>query len=202
MSATTETRSPLPSLVEWSAHSPQAKVTLTSHAFAHEGKVILVDPIEGDSSVRKALAALGQPVLIVLTNANHKRATLRWKKELNVPVAFSAHASKEISFKPDVILETLKSFQGIQPIPLEGAAPGEHALFIPDLKLLIVGDALINLPETGLARLPDKYCADPIKLHQSLRTLNNLSFENAAFAHGTTLVRDGKSRLVPILGAA
>jgi glyoxylase-like metal-dependent hydrolase (beta-lactamase superfamily II) len=202
MSATTETRSPLPSLVEWSAHSPQAKVTLTSHAFAHEGKVILVDPIEGDSTFRKALAALGQPVLIVLTNANHERATLHWKKELNVPVAFSAHASKEISFKPDVILETLKNFQGIQPIPLEGAAPGEHALFIPHLKLLIVGDALINLPETGLSRLPDKYCSEPVKLIKALRSLDKLSFENTAFAHGTTLVRDGKSRLIPLLGAA
>jgi len=202
MSAPTETRSPLPSLVEWSAHSPQARVTLTSHAFAHEGKVILVDPIEGDPATRQALSALGQPVLIVLTNANHERATLHWKKELSVPVAFSAHASREISFKPDVILETLKNFQGIQPIPLEGAAPGEHALFIPHLKLMIVGDALINLPETGLSRLPDKYCSDPKKLNLALHTLNKFGFEHTAFAHGTTLVRDGKSRLVPILGGA
>lgn len=201
MPASTETRNPLPTLVEWSAHSPQAKVTLTSHAFSHEGRVILVDPIEGDAATRTAIAALGQPVLIVLTNGNHERASALWKKELNIPVAFSALASREISFKPEVVLETVRNFHGLQPLALDGAATGEHALFVPHLKLLILGDALLNLPETGLSRLPDKYCSQPAALKRSLHSLAKIGFENTAFAHGPTLLRDGKTRLLPLLEA-
>lgn len=199
MPAATETRSPIPSLVEWAAHSPQAKVTLTSHAFAHDGKVVLVDPIEGDAATEAAILKLGQPVLIVLTSGNHERAANLWRKKFSVPTAFSALASREISFKPDVVLETVKNIHGFQPVALPGGATGEHALFVPHLKLLVLGDALINLPETGLGRLPDKYASNPAALAKSLGTLAKLDFEHTAFAHGPTLVRDGKKRLIPLL---
>ncbi|MDX6765543.1 MAG: hypothetical protein SFU85_02010 [Candidatus Methylacidiphilales bacterium] len=199
MATKPECHFPLPGLVEWSAHSPTARVTLTAHAFSHEGKVILVDPIEEVPGVRDAILGLGQPVLIVLTNGNHERASVAWKKSFNIPTAFSAMATRDISYKPDVVLETAPSIHGVHPLPLAGAAPGEHALHIPHLKLLILGDALINLAETGLSRLPDKYCSDPAALRLSLGPLAKLGFEHCAFAHGTTLVRDGKSRLLPLL---
>jgi glyoxylase-like metal-dependent hydrolase (beta-lactamase superfamily II) len=189
-----------PTLLEWSAYSAEVKCVLTAHAWSHDGKVVLVDPIPADAPATGALQQLGRPVLIIATNANHDRAIPHWKTLLNIPVAASAHAAKDLGIKPDVILESCPVIHGLHPIALEGGPAGEHALHSPEQKLLIVGDALVHLPETGLAPLPDKYCADPAKLRASLAKLAALPFDTLAFAHGQALASGARTRLRQALG--
>lgn len=184
-----------PALLEWSVYSAQAKCTLTSHAWSHEGKVVLIDPVATGASATSALQQLGSPVLIIATNANHDRDILQWKQRLQIPVAASAHAVKGLGFKPEVILESCPVIHGLKPLALEGGALGEHALYSAEQKLLIVGDALVHLPETGLAPLPDKYCTDPTRLHRSLAALAELDFETLAFAHGEAIVSSARARV-------
>lgn len=191
-----------PTLLEWSAYSPQVKTTLTAHAWSHDGKVVLIDPIPGDAAVEKALLKLGRPVLIIATNANHDRAIPDWKDRLAIPVAASALAVKDLGFKPEVILESCPLLHGLHPIPLPGAPTGEHALHSREQKLLIVGDALVNLPETGLAPLPDKYCTDPARLRTALADLAQIDFDTIAFAHGEAIASGAKARLLAALRPA
>jgi glyoxylase-like metal-dependent hydrolase (beta-lactamase superfamily II) len=200
MTSTTNYRLVTPTLLEWSAYSPEVKCVLTSHAWAHDGKVVLVDPIPADAPTTAALQRLGQPVLIIATNANHDRAVLHWKELLKVPVAASAHAVKDLGTKPDVILESCPVIHHLHPIALEGGPAGEHALHSPEQKILIVGDALVHLPETGLSPLPDKYCTDPAKLRASLAKLTALPFDTLAFAHGDALTPGAQDRLRQALG--
>lgn len=189
-----------PTLLEWSAYSPEVKVVLTAHAWAHDGKVVLIDPIPGNETIEKEIIRLGQPVLIIATNSNHDRAVMDWKKRLNIPVAASAHAVKALGFKPEVILESCPLIHGLQPIAIEGAAAGEHALLSREQKLLMVGDALVHLPETGLAPLPDKYCENPARLRQSLHLLLDYKeWDSLAFAHGEAITSGARQQLQSLL---
>jgi glyoxylase-like metal-dependent hydrolase (beta-lactamase superfamily II) len=189
-----------PHLYEWSAYSHSVKTVLTSHAFVHDGKVVLIDPIAADAPVAVAVHKLGRPVLIIATNANHNRDISRWKTLLDIPVAASALAVKDLGFKPDVILESAKLLHGLSPIALEGAAPGEHALFSAETKLLVVGDALIHLEGKGLTVLPDKYASHPQALKKSLQTLLRLKFDTLAFAHGDAIVGGANAQVRTALG--
>jgi glyoxylase-like metal-dependent hydrolase (beta-lactamase superfamily II) len=88
---------------------------------------------------------------------------------------------------------------GFTQIPMTGAGEGETAYFHPESKTLVVGDALINLPPHGLTLLPDKYCTDPVQLHQSVRLLSQLPIERIFFAHGAPIVHSGLSQLSTLL---
>ncbi len=176
-----------PTLLEWSAFDPQVKTLLTSHAICNAGKVVLIDPIFPDAAVMAAISEMGMPCGIFLTNGNHERASKKLSKLLNIPVASPAFAVKEFSFKPDIILDGLTQIYGFKPIAIPGAGLGEHALYCTKTQTLCVGDALVNLPTTGLAILPDKYCLDAALLKKSLRALTLLKIQTLIFSHGSPM---------------
>jgi hypothetical protein len=64
---------------------------------------------------------------------------------------------------------------------------------------MVFGDAVVNLDGRGLELLPDKYCTDPAQLRNSLRSLREISFENALFAHGTPLIGSAAARIAGLL---
>ena len=82
-------------------------------------------------------------------------------------------------------------------VPATGAAPGEIALHAEGV--LHVGDALIHLPSTGFAPLPDKYCTDPRELRAALGKLLRFPCEVLTFAHGLPLVTHARQRLADLL---
>lgn len=174
-------------LLEWFAYSEDSKTDCFSHAYISDGKVLLIDPVLPDAATVKAIQTLGKPCAVLITNGNHERFSRTIGDLLKVPIAAPAFAIKELSFKPDVIVDDLQQIHGMVPISLEGAANGEHAYYCPAQKILFIGDALINLPKTGLQILPDKYCADVKKLKISLQKLLKLDLDLIAFAHGETL---------------
>ena len=65
--------------------------------------------------------------------------------------------------------------------------------------VLHVGDALIHLPSTGFAPLPDKYCTDPRELRAALGKLLRFPCEVLTFAHGLPLVILARQRLADLL---
>ena len=142
-----------------------------------------------DPGTLSSIIKMGVPCGIFLTNGNHERDSRLLSRQLNIPVASPALAIKEFSFKPDIILDGLKQIYGFHPFPLPGAAIGEHALYCQKTETLCVGDALIHLPETGLAILPDKYCQNAAALKQSLASLLSLKIQTLIFAHGKALPR-------------
>ncbi|MGF1677863.1 MAG: hypothetical protein ACFCUX_01570 [Candidatus Methylacidiphilales bacterium] len=189
-----------PGIVSWSVYSEECKTHLFSHAHVFQQQLVLIDPvIPKNQSVWRKISPLGTPNLIILTNGNHERDSQRFAEEFSLPIASSAEAARELSRKPDIILDGQVQLQGLKPIPSPGGGPGELALFSPSAHLLILGDAVINLPSTGLQLLPEKYRTESKKMILSLATLLNLPFETVLMAHGLPLIHQSKAQLRKLL---
>lgn len=165
----------------WEAYDPASRVDLSASAAITEEGLYFIDPIPlREEALRELLETAGvAPAGVFLTNENHERASAAFSRRLGVPVYSSGFAG------------------ALTVVPLPGGAAGEAAVWLP--KLLVVGDALINLPSLPFSVLPDKYCADPRQLRASLATLLTLDFDRMLFAHGDPLMSGARARLAALL---
>ncbi len=184
---------PFPGVREWSVFSPAHRVELTAHALNGPQGWVVFDPIgRPDPWPESAVSA------IVLTNGNHGRAAASWRERFACPVWAPGGIDMEIAGS--------RSYEtGMSPVPgwtaqsLCGGGPGETAFRVPEMDLVVFGDAVVNLPGRGLELLPAKYCSDPTALRESLRRLLTEPFGRAVFAHGTALVGLASVRLGALL---
>ncbi|MDQ6940043.1 MAG: hypothetical protein M3119_07800 [Verrucomicrobiota bacterium] len=181
----------------WSRYDAAVKADLFSTAIAVGSKTFLIDPIAlGDEEL-----PIGPPVTgIVITNANHLRASVDFSAKFSAPIYAMRHANAPGAHElrdGDVLANE------VQIIATEGAAPGEIALFLPrDQGLLIVGDALINFGSNGFTFLPAKYCSDSKRMRKSLSKLLALNFERMLFAHGTPIMSKARDRLATLIAGS
>jgi len=168
-------------LAVWSAYSPAHRTELGSTALGMEGKWWFFDPIPLEEPALATLLARGEPAGVVLTNANHEREAPAFASRFGVPLY--AAAPHTCAFPA----EAPERLAGLEVFPLEGAAEGERAFYHRAAGILILGDALIHLADTGFTFLPDRYCLDPARMRQSLRALARLSPRWTTFAHGAPL---------------
>ena len=190
----------------WQAYDPASKVDLHASALAVDARLFFIDPIPLGKAALAELTADAPPAGIVLTNANHARAAAEFRRRFALPVCFHPAAAGEIGLTADAALPAGGGpvFGGVfEAIPLPGAAPGEIALYRADDAggLLVVGDAIINLPSHGFAVLPDKYCANPRELRRALAGLLERPFARMLFAHGDPILADARARLAAMLAA-
>jgi len=189
-----------PGLVTWSVYSKEVKTDLFGHAHLHQDNLVLIDPVMPHTTrIWDQIIQMGNPNLIILTNGNHARDSRRIARDFHMPIAASAASIPSLGFKPDIILDGNFQIQGLRSINCPGAGPGETALFSSKMNTLFLGDALINLPSTGLQFLPDKYCTDPKLNRKSLAMLLNFSYQNILMAHGIPLVGDARDKLRQLL---
>ena len=179
----------------WQRFQPSVKVDCSSCAVRVGAGLILVDPIPLAAEAMEELCALGEIVGIVATNGNHDRAVADMRARFGVPVFGHAGVGFEID---RAVCEGDKIFDEIEVVEIAGAGLGEIALFDPR-GWMIVGDALTNLDPTGLALLPEKYCADEKEMRVSLRKLLRFPIEVLTFAHGLPLVSRARPRLEVLL---
>ena len=65
--------------------------------------------------------------------------------------------------------------------------------------IMLLGDALLHLPNKGLALLPKQYIEDRKQAIQSLRKLLDLDFKVVTFAHGDPIVENAKRKIAGFL---
>jgi glyoxylase-like metal-dependent hydrolase (beta-lactamase superfamily II) len=188
-----------PTLFHWSLFDPKVKCDLTSHAWQSEQGLVFFDPTPLAECALAELTEDRYPYAIFLTNSNHARSAEWYKKQFSIPVITSKSSIKELEITPDYTLDDFLTPKSIQSIPLDGGPTGETAYYIHEEKILILGDALIHLPQTGLAFLPDKYCIDPNQLRVSTQSLLLTSPRFICFAHGSPIVHQAESRLHSLL---
>ena len=189
-----------PGLALWHAFEPAVKAELFSTALTTPRGLLLIDPIPLAKLAREELLALGRVAGIIVTNANHWRASVDWARQLHVPA--SAHASlaptAPCPFTP--VHHRQKIFDAVEVIEIPGAAPGEIALYDPGHGgSIIVGDALIHFDPYGFTFLPAKYCTNHKEMLCSLRELGNYRAERIFFAHGTPILSKAGERLEHLL---
>ncbi len=186
-----------PGLWCWSAYSPHHKVELRSHALIEQGLISLFDPIPLAPGLLPSFFGAVQECQIFLTNANHPRDTVGWLRsaENHFHTAPKVHCP---NLSPTMIDIRVRRGSWIC-ISLPGGAEFETAYFHPRQRILVVGDALVNLPARGLEILPAKYCSDQVLLQRSLQQLLDLDLRRVLFAHGNQMVGAGLDQLYSLI---
>jgi glyoxylase-like metal-dependent hydrolase (beta-lactamase superfamily II) len=138
---------------------------------------------------------------IVLTNANHARQALEFRRSWNAPILAHRDAVMGLEIPVDGLLQAGDLLGGgIQVLELPGAGAGEIALYDQSGRIHF-GDAVVNLESTGLCLLPEKYCSNPAQLKNSVAALGGLKADVITFAHGVPLVgqfKDGMDLIVSL----
>ncbi len=190
-----------PHLFLWHAYDPKAKAELFSTAVISDAGTLVVDPIP---LAEPALVELLQkaPIRgIVLTNANHWRASAGLASRLSVPVFAHEDARPEGAMSPfESVTQGTRILNTLDVIVIEGAAPAEIALHMAaNDGSLIIGDALINFEPYGFTFLPAKYCSNPKQMRRSLGQLLDYPAERILFAHGPPILSQAHARLQQLL---
>ncbi len=188
----------------WQAYDPAVKAELFSTAVATTtDQIILVDPIVLAASELSRLREQARISGIVITNSNHNRAAEWYSRKFSAPLFGHRTSFADEQIAPARFVTAGDKIGGeLEVIELEGAAPGEIALYGPaNGGTLIIGDALINLPPHGFACLPRRYCTNEKQMRRSLRKLLDHRAERILFAHGTPILSGAAARLRNLLGA-
>jgi hypothetical protein len=191
-----------PYLALWHSYDPAVKAELYSTCLLTSGGVCLIDPIPLQSEALDELVGSVRVAGIIVTSSNHGRASAQFAEKFSIPI----FARRETF--PDKTPGKFRSVADgdeicdeLRVIGIEGAGPGEIALYYPaDNGTLIVGDALINFEPYGFTFLPRKYCSNEKEMRQSLRKLLDYKAERMLFAHGMPILSGASERLRGLLG--
>jgi len=158
---------------------------------------ICIDPVEMDESVLGELSQKGVSQ-IVLTNRNHFRAAAKVKERTGAPVAIHPADAPFARSKGTPIDAELAHGGRVGPLTVvdaHGKSPGEIALFWPERRLLVVGDACVGKTPGECALLPDAVLDDKPALCASLRRLAALEFDTLLVGDGHSALQGGRQAL-------
>ena len=200
MRAADEIAEPADGVFFWQHYEPAVKCDLSSCALLLGQELFFVDPVALRDDLLARLVAIASPGAVLLTNGNHARAAGDFRKRFGIPIWSHRDAVAELGIPIDRTVEDGEEIkQNVSVVTLPGAGPGEIAFHDSTRGLMLVGDALINLPPRGLAVLPDRYCSDAAAMRVSLRKLLRFEFQLLTFAHGLPLVSGAAQRLATLL---
>jgi hypothetical protein len=142
--------------------------------------------------------------VILLTNRHHYRHSDRFVEEFGCPVLCHEAGLHEFKGGPPV-----RGFafgddvaDGILALEVGALTPEETAFHIDaGPRALSFGDALVNVPDTGLTFVPDKLIGDDPEavkegLRDSFRRLLAHDFDALLVAHGMPVPARGKAALL------
>ena len=187
----------VPDVFTWSRLSERHGYTFNGHLVRQPGGNLCIDPVEPDEADLDHLLRLGA-ARILLTNRNHTRAAGMLRSRLGARIAIDPRDADYARGQGATIDDDLSPGQRIgdlEIIELSGKSPGEVALFWPERRLLIVGDAVIGNPPGECSLLPAKVMDDPSLLARNLRTLLALDVETLLVGDGVSILTGARERL-------
>lgn len=193
----------LPGFWVWQLYDSSVKADLFSSAILTSAGVYIVDPIPLPDPQLRQLSEAAPVAGIIVTNANHPRASSAYSDRFSVPILADARSFPDL--KPARFTEA-KNGTAIggefEVVKIEGAVAGEITLYhASNGGTLIVGDALINFEPYGFSFLPRKYCLDEKQIRSSLHQLLARPAERILFAHGVPILSEASARLRHLLNA-
>jgi hypothetical protein len=184
-----------PGVVCWHAYDSASRVELWSTCVRLGDGSLLIDPIPLDNAALDELERqLGRPVAIALTNANHERAADEYRTRFSIPIFAKPDPAFTIPIDANAT-DLGARWPELGVIELPGAGPGEWALTIAPLRLVVIGDAIINLESAGFMLLPAKYCTDAKQARLSANRLVEYAPEMMTFAHGSPVLSGAAGRI-------
>lgn len=150
----------------------------------------LIDPVPFDEA---AIAALGAPIDVLLTNKDHRRAAARARERFGAAIV--AHAldrplldlpvDRELT-DGDVVSGALRAVH----LP-DQKSPGEMALYWPERRVLFLGDALWGKPPGALTMLPAAKYKDLAAARAGLQRLASLDVDAILMGDGAPILSGG-----------
>lgn len=187
----------LPKVWSWSAFSEEKQMNFNGHVLQLPGGLAIVDPPPASPAILSQISSLGQPSIVILTNRDHERESVQFKNHFCIPAAIHEFDAPLLSFSPDIVLtdgQLLMDAIKITHLPNQ-KSPGESALYLDTMRLLILGDALIGKPSGKLNLLPDDKYQDVLAAKESLKKLLTLEFEYLLLGDGESLMDNARSEL-------
>jgi glyoxylase-like metal-dependent hydrolase (beta-lactamase superfamily II) len=187
----------LPGILTWPWFSERHGYDFNGYLLRLPGGNLCVDPVEMPDEVLSEIAAAGVQ-RIALTNRNHFRASMKVKQKTGAPIAIHPADAAFARAKGTAVDEDLRAGQRLGPVEVvaaPGKSPGEVALFWPERKLLLVGDACVGKPPGSCALLPDAVIDDKARLAASLRALAELDFDALLLGDGAPILAGGRAAL-------
>ena len=188
-------------LTIWQRYDPAVKADLFSTLITTPSGFVLVDPSHLPPAALSALLGGHGVAGIVITNANHARATGDFAEQFGSQIYAHREAKADLAGrKTRDVTDGVSIVPGLEAITIDGAAPGEIALHCQaEGGTLILGDALINMDSLGFSYLPTKYCTNSKMMRKSLHKLLRYRCERILFAHGMPIVAQASRRLAELL---
>jgi len=185
----------LPGIFTWPLFSQRHGYDFNGYLVA-DGR-ICIDPVEMDEGVLGELAQKGVS-RIALTNRNHFRAAAKVKERTGAPIAIHPADAQFARSKGTPIDAELTPGGRVGPftvVDAHGKSPGEIALFWPERRILVVGDACVGKTPGECALLPDAVLDDKPALCASLRRLAALDFDTLLVGDGHSVLQGGRQAL-------
>lgn len=184
----------------WSRFQPERGYDFNGTALVGNGLVVLVDPVPATAAELEAIARLAggtRRFEIVLLNAHHERAAAAFAKHFHAPVRVPAGDEAEVQVAPRVAFADGTMFGGewIAKTLTHHKTPGETVLYSPSRRTLVVGDAVIADPVTGLRLVPPAKLPNRAGALAALRELTTLDFDALYTGDGFVLPSGGREAL-------
>jgi len=187
----------VPDIYTWPWFSERHGYDFNGHLVRHPEGNLCIDPVEPDQATLDELARLGAARILV-TNRNHTRAANRVRERTGARTAIHPDDAGHARAQGAAIDEALHPNTRVGPFEVHaapGKSPGEVALYWPERRLLVVGDAIIGHPPGRLSLLPEAVMDDPARLRESVRALAELDVETLLVGDGVSLVSGAGTRL-------
>jgi len=180
----------------WSAFNPEKKFNFNGHILRTAEGTVIVDPVAFSADDLAVIEAAGlKPDALVITNRNHLRERESVLKRWKIPTVLHALEADSAQITPDKTIADGDKLHGLVCVHLPGKSPGEIALYWPDRRAFLVGDALIA-PGGKLKTVPVEKQEAPEALKKSLELLRSFDFDHLLVGDGDPLLGDAKTAVV------
>lgn len=166
------------------------------------GGNVCIDPVEPSEEVLAEIVRRGV-ARIVLTNRNHVRAANRVRAATGARVAIHREDAGYARSQGADLDDDLSVGERIGPltvVAVPGKSPGEIALYWPQRRILIVGDAIIGNPPGRCSLLREQVMDDPPRLRNSVRALLPLDFDTLLVGDGESILTGAANKLRELVG--
>ena len=187
----------VPGILTWPWFSEPHAYNFNGHLVLQREGNICIDPVEPDAASLEELCRRGV-AKILLTNRNHVRAANQVKAKTGARTAIhaaDAAYARSRGAELDDELRVGEKVGPVQVVAVPGKSPGEVALWWPERRVLIVGDAVIGNPPGSLSLLREAVMDDPPTLKESVRSLLRLDFDTLLVGDGESVLESAKERL-------
>ena len=198
----------LEGLYVWSAFQPERGIDFNGFFWVRPGGNVLIDPLPLDEAKAAFVREKGGARWILVTNADHWRATgaarAAFHAEVYAPAAEKErlardgrradHAYDATNGLPEALRDEVTA------LPIRGGKTEcEMALYLEPLRALVFGDVVRSEASGRLTLLPDGKLSDKGTVLDSLRRAIPLSFEAILIGDGDCVFQDARETLFRML---